>query len=415
MKSFLYLFLFLNLSFASSVCETKTNEILTRLVENHPNLKMSQEILKGSTEKIDAAMWNFYPTPSLDISARDEDRHTVVARLEQPLWTGGKLTSNYNIAISRDKENFYSLQETSYKLIDEILNILENYLQSKMNIIELEEGLLNLQKFDEMINRRIDAGVSSNSDKDLLNARLEQIKSDLIMAQNRHKVSLSQLELFLDTKIECDINLSNDKLNEIDNLEDSIKKMIELHPSLKRLDYEIETAKNELESIKSSIMPNLELRAEHREGDLYQRDYNKNNNQDLIYLSFNMTTNAGLSIKSNINAARIKINELTYNKQSIEKNLTDNLLSDYNNFENVKNRTKIIQNSIVSAQNVLDSYSRLFIVGKRDWLDLVNALRELMQYKIELSNLKISKVILSHKLALKNGKIDLMTGKIDDL
>lgn len=40
-----------------------------------------------------------------------------------------------------------------------------------------------------MLDRRMDAGVSSNSDKELLNARIEQVSSDIILAKNKFKVA----------------------------------------------------------------------------------------------------------------------------------------------------------------------------------------------------------------------------------
>lgn len=92
-------------------------------------------------------------------------------------------------------------------LIENFLSLLNIYMQSKANLIELEEGLKNLNNFDNMLNRRMEAGVSSNSDKNLLNARIEQINSEIMLAQNRYKTSILQLELMLDSKIDCNIDL----------------------------------------------------------------------------------------------------------------------------------------------------------------------------------------------------------------
>ena len=158
-------------------------------------------------------------------------------------------------------------------------------------------------------------------------------------------------------------------------------------------------------------MPDLKLRAEHRDGDLYNKNSN-DINQNLIYLNFTATTGAGLSAMSEIAASKIKINEIEYRKKSIEKELIDSLLNDYNNYEITKTRIKIVERSIISAQNVLDSYTRLFLASKRQWIDLVNASKELMEYKIELSSLLVSENILAYKLALKNGQIDLLDGEI---
>lgn len=410
-KQSLLVLLISNLGFSSEICKTDSDKLLSQLITNHPSIKMSQEVIKGAKERVDSAFWGYFPTPSVDVSVRDEDRNLTTARIEQPIWTGGKITSKYDIATSKEQETILELQETSYKLIENYLSVLNNYTQSKANILELQEGLNNLNRFSEMLDRRMDAGISSNSDKDLLNARIEQINSEILLAKNRYKIASMQLELLLDTKIDCDIDLKKILLSHTNNIEESVNKLINFHPSLKKSQIQIQTTKYELENTKASYMPDLKLRAEYRDGDLYNKNVN-DINQNLIYLNFTATTGAGLSAMSEIAASKIKINEIEYRKKSVEKELIDSLLNDYNNYEITKTRIKIVERSIISAQNVLDSYTRLFLASKRQWIDLVNASKELMEYKIELSSLLVSENILAYKLALKNGQIDLLNGEI---
>lgn len=88
------MYLLTSVSFASEVCKTNSEELLSELLTNHPSIKMSQEVIKGAKERIDSAFWGFFPTPSVDVSAKDSDRYTTVARLDQPIWTGGSLQVN---------------------------------------------------------------------------------------------------------------------------------------------------------------------------------------------------------------------------------------------------------------------------------------------------------------------------------
>lgn len=63
-------------------------------------------------------------------------------------------------------------------------------------------------------------------------------------------------------------------------------------------------------------MPNLSLRAEHTRGDLYDENYNRDSqNQSIVYVAFTASTNAGLSAVSDISAARIRVNELSFKKR----------------------------------------------------------------------------------------------------
>ena len=404
--------IFTTISFASDVCQISSDEMLSQLLLKHPSVKMSQEAIKGAKYKVDSAFWNYFPTPSVDFSARDEGRNTTVARVDQPLWTGGKISSKYDIASSKEKESVASFEQNSYDLIETYLSILESYLASKSNIKDLEDGANNLNSFNDMLDRRVEAGVSSASDKELLKARIDQINSDMILAKNRYKVAKLQLELLLDTQISCDINFKEINRLHSANIEESIEKLLSFHPSLKKGLNEIQTSKYELDSTQASIMPNVSARFEHRDGDLYNKDYDRRNDQNIGYVAFTLTTNAGLSSMSEIQAAKIKTKELEYRQKALEKELIDGLLSDYNSYEMANSRISIVKESIVSAQNVLESYTRLFLAGKRQWLDLVNTSRELTQYKIELSNLQTTKSILAYKLALKNGQIDLLNGNI---
>lgn len=120
--------------FANTVCSTQSNDLLQQLVQNHPTIKMSQEAIKVAKERVDSAFWGFFPTPSVDVSSRDSDRYTTTARLDQPIWTGGKLMSKYDMANSQEQENFFALQENSYTLIENFLSILESYMQAQSNI-----------------------------------------------------------------------------------------------------------------------------------------------------------------------------------------------------------------------------------------------------------------------------------------
>ena len=158
--------------------------LISKAVNHHPSIQMSQEAFKISEEELNSAKWQYFPTPSVDYSNSSKNNE-VVAKLEQPLWTGGKLDSQYDIALSSKAEAGYTLEESKYRLVERILNLLQAYSQGKSAEISLKEGYDRLSEFTVMIDKRIEAGISSQSDKVLLNSRLIQIKSDLINAKSK--------------------------------------------------------------------------------------------------------------------------------------------------------------------------------------------------------------------------------------
>jgi adhesin transport system outer membrane protein len=55
---------------------------------------------------------------------------------------------------------------------------------------------------------------------------------------------------------------------------------------------------------------------------------------------------------------------------------------------------------------VLKSYSRLFLAGKRQWLDLVNMSREVTENQVSMATVKAMYITAAYRLALHSGNIN---------
>ena len=113
-------------------------DLISKAINHHPSIQMSQEAFKMSEEELNSAKWQYFPTPSVDFSNSTKNDQ-VVAKLEQPIWTGGKLDSQYDIALSNKAESGYTLEESKYKLVERILNLIQAYSQGKSAEISLKE------------------------------------------------------------------------------------------------------------------------------------------------------------------------------------------------------------------------------------------------------------------------------------
>lgn len=406
MKKISFLFISALYCLANDSCVKKSDELIN-LINNHPNIKMSEEKIKGSNERIDSAYAGYLPTLSIEGSLRDNDRKSESIRLEQPIWTGGKISSKYELEKNLKESNIYQLKETYYNLTEEIINLISEYKKSEIAELELKEGLTNLNKFKEILERRITAGISPESDMELLKSRIEQINSSIVLEKTKNQISKNQIENLLDEKI-CQIEINNKNI-ENNLLEKDIEEMLSFHPSLKKIEEEKKATINEMEGIKAKLLPDVSFIGEHRQGNLYSENDNKTDNQNLVYL--NIKAKFGVNTVSDISEKRIKITELEYKRKGIEKDLIKDLYKDYDNNTMIKERIEVIERSIVSAQKVLESYERLFLAGKRSWLDVANSLKEVMNYKIELSDLKIEQKIISYNLNLKKGNINIGENK----
>jgi adhesin transport system outer membrane protein len=387
-------------------------EIVKKSINYHPSVKMSEEALKMSEEELNSAMWQYFPTPSVDYSNSTRNSE-VIARLEQPLWTGGRLSAQYDIAVSAKAEAEYTIEENKLKLIEKVLDLLQSYSQAKSSEISFVEGYSRLSKFSEMIDRRVDAGVSSEGEKNLLNARLIQIKTEILNAKSKQTLTLKQLSLLVGEKIE-NIDFTLNKFNfENSRVDSLIDDMIKFHPTLNKFEEEIKSSIYQISKEKSTLYPTVSVIAEHKVGDVYTESVT--NRDNLIYLSLKASTGAGLSLFSNIEKAKINSKRIILERDTKEKELIDSLVIDYNNMLLVKDRLVELKENQKFANEVFESNKRLFLTSKKQWLDLVNSSKELMDVSASFMESKESYNILKYKIALRTGLIDINSGEYNPL
>jgi adhesin transport system outer membrane protein len=392
----------------NSTCVSSVETLMNASFKTYPSIQSSRYIIQGADAQLEGAKWNYFPTPSVDVS-QGSGRTGTTIRLDQPLWTGGKLDAMVDIAQSRKNESQYALDESAYALMDNLLRVLQNYVQADGSIAALEDGKKQLEIFDQMLSRRIEAGVSSVADSELIKSRLSQISADLTVARSKRNTSRSQLELLIGSKLECDIEFGNTKIiKQTTPIDLMMDQMIQTHPSLKKLTEQIKTAEFEKAKAKAVVWPNVSLRAEHLRGSMYS---DQSVTDNVVYVAVSMSPGAGLSALSSIQSAESKVLQVQSDKLSKERELSDALMLDFDNYHASMDRIDGMNKTIEASQNVLDSYTRLFIAGKRQWLDLVNSSRELTQNKISLADIKATLVTSAYRLALKNGEIKLESGE----
>lgn len=382
--------------------------LVTRVLETHPKLSASRMQIKASKSGVDAAKWGYYPTPSLDLGGGKNS--SVLARLEQPLWAGGRIDATYDISLSKQRESEVALDENAYTLIDSLLQTIQNLIQARGRIRAITEGQKQLEDFSTMLHRRIEAGVSSLADQELIKARLAQINTDLTIAKIAEKTACSQLRL-ITSQSDISCALDADRTPSLDTQytsEEMIAQMLKTHPTLLKSTIQIQTAEYEKHKAKAVLFPTVSLRAEYQKGSVYN-DYGTENS--LIYLSAQITPGAGLSSLSGIEASEATIQQLKFNKLTLEQDLTQSLLRDIDDHRSALDRVKGITLSVEASQKVLESYTRLFLAGKRQWLDLVNSSKEVTQNRISLEDLLATATVSAYRLKLKTGQLITPLGK----
>lgn len=385
-------------------CVTEVHSLLDAAYRNYPSIQASRQLILGADAQVESAKWNYFPTPSVDISQRSSGRNGSTFRLDQPIWTGGRIDAMNDMAVSRQEEAQYTLGESGYALAEKVLYHLQNYVQADGELRGFTAGRKQLESFSKMLDKRMGAGVSSEADGELLKSRISQIESDLMMAESRYEMSKAQLELLIGKPLTCAVRFKKDEiLKQNMPLEQMKEDLLYTHPTLKKLRAQIGIAYAEKKSTDSVLMPDISLRAEYQNGSLYDDDVGSDT---IAYVALTFSPGAGLSALSNMESAKYKVLQAKDTLRTKEFELKDTLVMDHSDYHSAINRVGSMMRTIESSQKVLASYERLFIAGKRQWLDLVNTSREVTQNYIALATLRASLITSSYRLALQTGHID---------
>lgn len=400
-------FLFVVFLSITLFANTNFEDVISKVMVYHPGIASSSEAIKAAEEGINSAMWQYFPTPSVSLSGNQKNS-AITASLNQPLWTGGKLDANYNQAQSSKSESIFALDEKKYQLIGTILDHAENYTQARYTQKALYDGIKRLEEFSKIIDRKISVGLSSLNDKKLLESRIAQIKSDLISNEFKENISLKQISLLMGEDVSS-INFLDDISLEGLSSSELVTRISEFNPTLKKYEQQIKSSSFEVDKQKAAVYPSLSLVAEQTKGDIYGMDPAYKNNA--VYFKLESSFGAGLSKFSDIEQSKLKLQKLKYDKMEHETQVINSFWEDYNNMQVSKNKISNYEVNKLLSEDVFESNKRLYMADKKQWLDLVNSSKEVMDIDISFLSAKALYLISKYKVALETGLIDMNNGK----
>lgn len=110
---------------AHPACAQPLEQLIAIALASHPSAQAQTALVQSSQSGVDSARWQYYPTPSLSIEAAGTsgndtlyqgDNRVAIARLQQPLWTGGRLAAGVDKAAAGLTASQASLDDVKLQL-----------------------------------------------------------------------------------------------------------------------------------------------------------------------------------------------------------------------------------------------------------------------------------------------------------
>ena len=370
-------------------------QLIASALATHPSTQGQRALVQSAEAVVDSARWQFYPTPSVSIetanaSATDRlyqgDNRVSTARLQQPLWTGGRLTAGMDKAAAGLVVSQASLEEVRLQLGLRVVQAYGDWLSAYLKTLANEKSLATHKRLGEQVKRRLSEGASAESDLTLAVTRLESISADVTAARAQAEVALARLGQLLGSPVDGAVlaqavaaprELANAGRTGVQAL---LEAALGVNPTVAKAQAQARVQEAVIGERRADLMPEVYARIERQYG-----NYNFPNGAPQNRLFIGLTSRFG------------------------SRTVSEQVLSDYALAVSTVSRLASIQASLRAAADVSTSYDRQFLAGRKSWLDVMNAARELAQTETQLADLQATQVVVTWRLAAYSRGIDAVS------
>jgi adhesin transport system outer membrane protein len=386
---------------------------LVAVDRQHPSVQSALNQIESARQEVTGAKWQFGPTPSVGVEKSSKvpdgltDRRTSYARLQQPVWTGGRLTAQLDRAQAQESIARLSMEEQRLSLAARWLQVWADVQAAELKIQALAESEDQHRKYVLQVQSRAKEGQAPRSDVQLSLTRLAAVQAELEQARTQKRQAISRLEQMYGATLPVQAIQWTAPLQAVAAAptqpprlpSDWLSQVQEKHPTLQKAQEVARTVRADIELAKSRAYPEVYVR-----GEVLHGDVTKNTQQ--IYVGVSSSFGAGLSTLTAIAANQARLEAQEHEAEARRREIAEQVLADVENLESQTQRLRYLEQAYNSADDFLQSSERQFAAGRKSWQELMNTAREKAQALTQLADAKTFLWLAQQRLNLLSMGID---------
>jgi adhesin transport system outer membrane protein len=355
-------------------------------LSDNPQVIASRAALAASQADLEAAQWLRYPGLSAEAlaatrgsNAADRDGFAVNVALEQPLWAGGSIDSQIDAARGQRDAGAASLREARLGVLSGIIEAWFGFLRAEERARALEAGLADHRTLVASIERRVAQDVSPLADLTLARSRATQLEIELAAVREAGANSLLRLKELAGDAADAPVMPDEAIFAAVPPEPLAVEEMIACAPAIGRVKGQMAAAEAEVRGAKGALYPRV----------LLQLSQNELTGARAAVVVRAQTGN-GLSRLSAIDRAEARVDQTMAVLGAVDRELRARLANDFVALRS--NRAQAEAGTLASAASadLQASYQRQFVAGRRSWLDVLNAAREVISARISESDARVN-------------------------
>ena len=370
--------------------------LLQKVAAEHPQVQSQIQNLQAASMAWQVSQQAYWPTPSISMERVQtpstdpgyKDSPQVLSfRLQQPLWTGGRLTAQSNKALATQAIEHARLIEIQQALALKTLQAwTEVVLAHRQQQVFEKSETVQLQLLQK-ITRRAEQGLSPQNEVNYANLRLAQVRQDRFNASHQENLAWIRLSQWVPEAKHLGHALIHPDGNMLSLNGLALKQALphweaislENSPLILRLEGLVQLQKAELAEKRASLQPEVYLRAEHQRGGL---TFANSSNTQRVFVGFSASTGAGLGLSYQLAALQNKHESALQEIELARRGVLEAIQTDFLNALARQSKAEMLRRHLESSQEIQAAWERQFINGKKTWIDVMNAARDTSQAEL---------------------------------
>ena len=381
--------------------EVRLSYLLEVAMLRHPTSLQARNQAKASGFDLEAAKWGRFPTVSSDLRS-DTNYVQSVAKLEQPLWAGGRIEGRIDVGQANLKAAQASVQEAELTALSQVGGSFFEVLRLSARLQTAQENIKEHERLRDLINRRVQAEISPPADLTLAQARLQQAMTEQLQIQRQleaAKFSLSQWAGPLSGPLKEPSYIAYQRL-----LSDAtvVEQAQKASAQRQRLQAQIESAQAQMQVAKAQGLPTVVAGYQYITAGPMALGLERGS----TYIGLQFQPGAGLSALSGIQSAISKKEAAEQELAALDRSLENQAKTLYSDIDVLAAQLKPAQSLQDDTAELVESYLRQYQIGRKNWLDVLNALREKTQAIYNLADVRYGLLQSQVKLMLLVGELN---------
>lgn len=371
-------------------------EALSLASAAHPSVRARLSDRTGAEARVDAARWQRYPQVSLQAAAGTLGKQESAVQVQVPVWVAGRIDAEVNAAELRVDASTAAVAGAQLAIMETVLSAYGELARLRDRGAAVVASVEQHARLVAQMERRVATEISSQADLTLARGRLAQVQGELRQIEAQAATARSALEQAVGRAVPMPGPVTARAL-QFPDADAAVAAAREASPELRRLLREVDAAQRDVEARRAARFPQVVAR--------YRFDVSSGSgggrHQALLGLEYQ--SGPGFSAAAAVRESEARVESLRLEHETQTQRLAERARTDWTSARVLGLQTGEYERALRSTREFAESTDRQFVIGRKSWIEVLNAYREVAQVAQSLADAYWGAQIAVHRLHLVTG------------